>query len=232
MSEPGPIKFPAPRPTVQQPTLSLRRRTTQPRDPFGVSEASAAARESIRAIVSATRPPFGGVSEDELTRISELERTLRQLEFTLAERERVVAESEARLSDHERDLAEVEALLEVREKMLAASRHTGAGGDTISPEEKAALEQVRAELERQEISLKESRESLRERELFLDASEEKLFEKVQAQQEKEIELEQREEDLRARERRLREREAAHDPEAAARLRAEDDAANQRDEFRE
>lgn len=232
MSEPGPIKFPAPRPAVQQPTLSLRRRTTKPRDPFGVSEASAAARESIRAIVSATRPRAGGVSDDELTRISELERTLRQLEHTLAERERVVADSEARLNDHERDLAEVEALLEIRERMLAASRHPGTGGDTISPEEREALEQVRAQLERQEISVRESRESLRERELFLDASEERLFEKVQSQQEKEIELEQREEDLRARERRLREREAEHDPQAAARLKAEDDAAKQRDDFRE
>ncbi len=232
MSEPGPIKFPVPRPPVQQPTLSLRRRTTPARDPFGVSEASAAARESIRAIVSATRPPFGGSSEGEVARILELERTLRQLELTLAERERIVGESEARLSDHERDLAEVEALLEVREKMLSASRHSDAGGDMISPEEKEALKLVRAELERQELSLKETRESMREREQFLDASEEKLFEKVQSQQEKEIELEQREEDLRARERRLREREAALDPEAAAKLKAEDEAAKKRDEFRE
>ena len=74
--------------------------------------------------------------------------------------------------------------------------------------------------------------TLRERELFIDESEAKLFEKVQAQQEKEIELEQREEDLRARERRLREREAAVDPQAAAALKASDEKAKQRDEFNE
>jgi hypothetical protein len=47
-----------------------------------------------------------------------------------------------------------------------------------------------------------------------------------------MELEQREEDLHARERRLREREPAVDPRAAEALRAEDEAAKKRDEFRE
>jgi len=95
-----------------------------------------------------------------------------------------------------------------------------------------ALEQFRAELERQEAALKEAKQAQRDREQFLDASETKLFEKVQAQQEKEIELEQREEDLRARERRFREREAAADPQAAATLKAEDAAKKKFDEFNE
>ena len=87
-------------------------------------------------------------------------------------------------------------------------------------------------MERQAASLNEAKQAQREREQFLDESETKLFEKVQGQQEKEIELEQREEDLRARERRLREREAVVDPQLAAALKAEDLAAKKRDEFNE
>jgi hypothetical protein len=80
--------------------------------------------------------------------------------------------------------------------------------------------------------LAEAKAAVREREMFLDESETKLFEKVQAQQEKEIEQEQRTEDLRARERRIREREAELDPQKAADLKAEDEAAKKRDEFKE
>lgn len=231
MSEPGPIKFPAPKP-VPPPNLSLRRRPSQARDPFVVSEASAVARESIRAIVSASRPPFDETSPADLHRVVELQRTLRQLELSLAERERSLAENEARIADRERDIAETQALLEARERMQEAAREPDSGLAGVSPKEAEALIQLRAELDRQEASLKESREALREREEFVDASEARLFEKVQAQQEKEIELEQREEDLRARERRLRESEAARDPKVAAALKAEDEAAKKRDEFNE
>lgn len=232
MPESGPIKFPAPPKPVPPPNLSLRRRPSQPRDPFVVSEASAVARESIRAIVSASRPPFGEASPAEMDRVIELQRTLRQLELSLAERERLIAENEARLVDRERDIAESAALLEARERMQEATRAQDPAPAEVSAKEAEALKQLRAELDRQEASLKDSREALREREQFIDASETKLFEKVQAQQEKEIELEQREEDLRARERRLREREAVHDPKIAAALKAEAEAAKQRDEFNE
>lgn len=228
MAEPAPIRFPAP-----VPKLVIARRRVITRSPFEVSDASAAARESIKAIVSATRVPFGsGVPVPPPPQVAELERSLRQLELTLADRERLIAETEARLADQERDLAEGEALLQAREKLLLAARRPVQVQATISPEEKAALEQLRAELERQEATLREAKLVVREREQFLDESESKLFEKVQAQQEKEIELEQREEDLRARERRFREREAAVDPQAAAKLRAEDEAAKQRNEFTE
>src|SRR6476660_6802512 len=108
MPEELPIKFPSPKPTPPA-NLSLRRRSAHTRSPFEVSEASAAARESIRAIVSATRAPFmGGAAAGESAKVAELERTLRQIDLTLAERERIIADSESRLADRERDLAEME----------------------------------------------------------------------------------------------------------------------------
>jgi hypothetical protein len=230
MSEPGPIKFPRPRDTT--PPLSLpRRRSARAPSVTNVLDATAAARESIHAIVAATRSPFGVGPDLSLEKVLELERTLRVLERSLAERERVIAESEGRLAERERDVAEAEALLIAREQLNAASRHTSAGGSG-SPEERAALEQLKTELERQEATLLEAKEAVREREVFLDESETRLFEKVQAQQDKENELEQREEDLRARMRRLREREAQYDPKVAAALKAEDEAAKKRDEFNE
>src|SRR3954470_15410809 len=119
MSEPAPIKFPGPKPPPPA-TLPLRRRSSLTRSPFEVSEASAAARESIKAIVSATRAPFPSAAGAESARVGELERTLLQLAMTLAERERVLHENESRLADRERDLAEMEALLLAREKLLVA----------------------------------------------------------------------------------------------------------------
>lgn len=198
MPEPGQIRFPGARGSGGAvPALTLRRRPVATRSPFAVSEASAAARETIKAVVSATRAPFGSAAPAN-AQAAELERTLRQLELTLAERERAIEEGEARLADRERDVAEAEALLFAREKLLAASRKAVPTQAVVSPEEKAALEQLRAELERQEESLKESKQALREREQFLDESEAKLMEKVQAQQEREIELDQRAEDLNSR----------------------------------
>ena len=230
MSEPGPIKFPRPRDTT--PPLSLpRRRYARVPSFTNVLDATAAARESIHAIVAATRSPFGVGPDLSLEKMLELERTLRVLERSLAERERVIAESEGRLAERERDVAEAEALLTAREQLNLAARHTSAGGSGF-PEERAALEQLKTELERQEATLLEAKQAVREREVFLDESETRLFEKVQAQQDKENELEQREEDLRARMRRLREREAQYDPKVAAALKAEDEAAKKRDEFNE
>ena len=199
--------------------LSLRRRSPSS-SPFAVSQASAAARESIRAIVSATRPPMGSRGADD-ARAAELERSLRQLELKLAERERIVGEREARLKDFERELAEAEALLAAREQLVNASKKSTTAH--VSPEEKSALEGLRAELERQESVLKDAQAALREREQFMEESETRLFEKVQAQQEREIELDQREEELKVRSRKLKVSEAAVDPKVAAELQAEDQA---------
>ena len=73
---------------------------------------------------------------------------------------------------------------------------------------------------------------MREREQFLEESETRLFEKVQAQQEKETELEQREEDLRQRSREFRDKLAAVDPAAAAALKDEHEPPKKVDEFNE
>jgi hypothetical protein len=233
MSDQGPIKFPPPRPRDPAASLSLpRRRAKSARPTFDALDASAAARESINALVAAGGRSLGDETYLAPSKLIELERTLRLLEQTLAERERVISETETRLGDRERDINEMEALLLAREQLITATRKPMQAAAEISPEEKTALEHLRAELERQEATLKEAKEAVRDRERFLDDSETKLFEKVQAQQEKENELEQREEDLRARYRRVREREAALDPQAAAALKAEDDAAKKRDEFNE
>src|SRR4051812_6781492 len=120
-----PANFPAPpsrRPGASGgPSLTLPRR----RSAFAISEASAAARESIHALVTATRAPFGATPGPEHDRVAELERTLRQLELNLAERERIVGETELRLAERERDVAETEALLVAREKLMAAARRPG-----------------------------------------------------------------------------------------------------------
>jgi len=220
-----PVSFPTKTPAT--PTLSLRRRS-----PLEVSEASSAARDSIKAIVAATRTPWGTPQTLDESRLTELERSLRQLEVMLAEREHVVAETEARLVERERDLAEAEALLHARERLIHAARKAAPVETGISAEERAALAHLKEELEKQEASLKEAKQAVRDREAFLEESENKLFEKVQAQQEKETELEQKEEELKARLHRLREREAAIDPAAAAALQAEQEAARKFDEFKE
>jgi hypothetical protein len=227
MPEPSNIRFPLKR-TESIGNLSLRRNRTATSSPFSVTEAMASSRESIRAIVSATRPPSGGRAVDD-ARIAELEKSLRQLELKLVERERVVQERESRLKDYEREMAEAEALLAAREQLVAASRKSTAVH--VSPEEKTALEGLRAELERQEAALKEAQNALHEREQFMEESETRLFEKVQSQQEREIELDQREEELKARIRKNRENEASEDPKAAATLKAEDAEAADSDEMR-
>jgi len=217
MADPANIRFPSKRSDSSAGNLSLRRNRAATASPFSVSEATAEARESIRALVSATRPPMGVRSVAEDVRAAELERSLRQLELKLVERERVVQERESRLKEYERELAEAEALLAAREQLVAASRKSTAA--IVSPEEKTALEGLRAEIQRQEILLKDAQASLHEREQFMEESETRLFEKVQAQQEREIELDQREEELKSRVRKNRESEAAVDADAAAALRA-------------
>jgi hypothetical protein len=230
MSDAVPPNFPPPKPRDTGKLSLPRRRRETTRPPLDDLDISAVARESINAIVAATHAPFTADTSPAEAKLFEIERAFRQLELTLNERQRVIAEAEMRLEERERDVAEMEALLRAREQLLAASRKPAPQG--VSPEQKMALDALRAELERQEVTLQEAKQAVREREIFLDESETKLFEKVQAQQEKENELEQREEDLRARDRRLREREAAYDPQAAADLKAEIEAARKRDEFNE
>lgn len=224
--QPPPPKF-----AVQRavPVLALPRRRASTRPPF-VESAAEVTRDSLNTIMEVTRATFHAAPGVPSQQLAELERSLRQLELSLQERQRLVTEAEVRLIDRERDLAEAEALLLAREKLAAATRRDSSA--SVSPAEKAALEQLRATLEEQQANLKEEKHALREREMFLDESEAKLFAKVQAQQEKESELEQREEDLRSRQRRDRESRAATDPKAAEELRLEKEAAKKRDEFLE
>ncbi|HNC24531.1 MAG TPA: hypothetical protein PLU52_10010, partial [Opitutaceae bacterium] len=81
----GGIKFPVLTSSGPKP-LVLRRRRGLTHSPFEISEASTAARETIRAVVAATRSPFPGGSGQPLdsARATELERSLRTLEASLA----------------------------------------------------------------------------------------------------------------------------------------------------
>ncbi|HPO01365.1 MAG TPA: hypothetical protein PK879_11700, partial [Opitutaceae bacterium] len=167
-----------------------------------LQDASAEARRSINAIVSATRAPFGGPATLSPDQIEELERALRQLEHQLAERTRFAEEMEVKYAERMRELAELETLLAAREKVIDAAKQRAAGrpesGAALSAEERAALDALKVELDRQESSLKEQREALAEREQFLEENEGKLFEKMQQQQERETEIEQKLEELQER----------------------------------
>jgi hypothetical protein len=222
-----PPKYP---PRVSAPVLALPRRRATTRAPFG--EGAPDVHESITHIVESTRASFNRPDVTPPEQLSELEKSLRKLEVSLAERERLLADASAKLAERERDVAEAEALLLAREKLLVASRHETTSPLMMSKSERDALDELKRTLDQQAASLAEAKHALREREQFLDESENRLFEKVQAQQEKESELEQREEDIRTQRRKLRETRAAFDPEAAAELKAEDEAAKKRDEFNE
>ena len=63
--------------------------------------------------------------------------------------------------------------------------------------------------------LKDAQNALREREQFMEESETRLFEKVQNQQEREIELDQREEELGVRVSKSKEDEGAEDDDMKA-----------------
>jgi chromosome segregation ATPase len=161
------------------------------------SQATAAARKSIDAIMSASRAPWGGKTSLSSQQVEELEKALRALEAKVGEREMALADAENKLAEKDRALAEAEALLQARETVIDAMRKEQAAGSSgaASPAEMEALNKLKAELDRQEASLKEQRQSLQEREDFLNQSETALFEKMQAQQEKETELEQKQDDL-------------------------------------
>lgn len=192
---PGAGKPPAPKPAGSLKPLVLPRRVNPLQRAQEASQATAAARKSIDAIMSASRAPWGGKASLSSTQIEELEKALRALEAKVGEREMALAELENKLAEKDRALAEAEALLQAREKVIDAMRKEQVSGGAASPAELEALKKLKEELDRQEGSLKEQRQALQEREEFLNQSEAALFEKMQAQQEKETELEQKEEDL-------------------------------------
>ena len=169
-----------------------------------VQEADAAAadaRKSIDAIISQSRPPWGGGPALSGSQVEELEKAVRTLENRLAERDQALAEAEAKLAERERELAEAEALLAARERLIRSAK-TPPPATIASPEHVEALRRLQEELDRQENSLREQRATLKEREDFLDQSEALLASKMQQQQEKETELEQMEDDLRRKLRQL------------------------------
>jgi hypothetical protein len=75
---------------------------------------------------------------------------------------------EVRMAERERDLVEMEALILAWEKLVELARRQPTQQVGIIQEERDALEQRKAELERPEDSLKEAKQSLREREMFLE----------------------------------------------------------------
>lgn len=194
---PGNIKFPV-RPTGGLKPLVLPRRVNPLQRAQEASQATAAARKSIDAIMSSSRAPWGGRAASlSSVQVEELEKALRALEAKVGEREMALADAENKMAEKDRALAETEALLQAREKVIDAMRKQPAAteGAVANPAEIEALAKLKEELDRQEANIKEQRAALQEREEFLNQSEASLFEKMQAQQEKETELEQKEEDL-------------------------------------
>lgn len=200
------IKFPVRKATSPSLVLPRRRLMPQALASQPLQDASDEAKRSINAIVSATRAPFGGPATLSPTQIEELERALRQLEHQLAERTRFAEEMEVKYAERMRELAEMEALLAAREKVIDATKQRVASRSepslALSAEERAAMDALKVELDRQEASLKDQRAALAEREQFLEENENKLFEKMQQQQERETEIEQKLEELQERESRI------------------------------
>ncbi len=194
---PGGIKFPVKSAGGGAKPLVLPRRASPLQRAQEASQATAAARKSIDAIMSSSRAPWGGKAALSGSQVEELEKALRALEAKASEREMALAEAENKLAERDRMLAETEALLQAREKVIDAMRKQPApeAGGAVNPAEMEALSLPKEELDRQEASLKEARQALAEREEFLNQSEAALFEKMQAQQEKETELEQKAEDI-------------------------------------
>jgi chromosome segregation ATPase len=177
--------------------LVLPRRPSPLQRAQEASQATAEARKSIGAIMSQSRPPWGGKPMLSGSQVEELEKALRALEAKVGEREMALADAENKLVERDRALAETEALLQAREKVIDAMRKQAPAqaATSVNPEELAALGKLKEELDKQEASIKEQRQALQEREDFLNQSESALFEKMQSQQEKETELEQKAEDL-------------------------------------
>jgi len=219
------IRFPT---RAGGPTLALPRR----RSPSLASEASQAlvaaseeTRRSFEKLVNSTRSPWGNTPEIAQAKVDEMQRLMLDLEAKLKEREHLIAELESKLAERERDLAEAEALLNAREKVMEAAKRAAnrGGGQPISDEERAALQALKDELDRQEASLREQKAIVAEREQFLEDNENKLFSKMQEHQEREMQLEQMAEELN-----LREEKITGKPRPAPKPKA----AEEMDEFRE
>ena len=193
---PGGIRSPA-KPGGGLKPLVLPRRASPLQRAQEASLATAEARKSIGAIMSQSRPPWGGKPTLSGSQVEELEKALRALEAKVGEREMALADAENKLAERDRALAETESLHQAREKVIDAMRKQPATHESsaVNPEELAALGKLKEELDKQEASIKEQRQALKEREEFLEQSEASLFEKMQAQQEKETELEQKAEDI-------------------------------------
>src|SRR5882724_5878760 len=145
-----PAPVPAGKLPTGEPALALRRRGTGgTRSPFELAQASAEARKQIASVVSATRSPFGGPTQLSTSQAGTLERSLRELEMKLVEREHAMEELENRLTERERDIAEAEALLVAREALVNAARQNAPAKAAVSKEEQEALEQLKAQLDRQ-----------------------------------------------------------------------------------
>ena len=140
---------------------------------------------------------------------------LNEIELALNEREETLKQAEARLIERERGLWEYEALILAREKLLNSQQKQSQTHRSSSPEvckeELQALEQLRAEVARQQESLEQTKEELKEREEFVETSESRLLEKTMQQQEEESRLEQMKEDLIARELRVNQLEGKPPP---------------------
>ncbi len=198
------------RPESSRPPICAQNGTAPVRPPRGrigslrqvqdATEAAAEARRSIGVIISHTRTPWGDVGILSRAQVEELERVIRLLEIRLDERELALSAAEAKLVDQNRNLAEAEALLAAREELLTATRGKAAAetpsSSIFSTDEIEALRKLKVELERQAESLTVARAELKTREEFIERSEAALMEKMQTQQEREIELEQLEENLR------------------------------------
>src|SRR6188768_1406194 len=119
---PGGMKSPMKAPVAGGKPLVLPRRVSPLQRAQEASQATAAARKSIDAIMSSSRAPWGGKTSLNGLQVEELEKALRALEAKASEREMALAEAENKLAERDRALAETEALLQAREKVIEAMR--------------------------------------------------------------------------------------------------------------
>ena len=145
--------------------LVLPRRASPLQRAQEATQASAEARRSIGAIISQSRPPWGGKPMLSGSQVEELEKALRALESKVGEREMALAEAENKIVERDRALAETEALLQAREKVIDAMRKQPSPqtATAVNPEELAALGKLKEELDRQEATMKEARAAQQER---------------------------------------------------------------------
>src|SRR5690606_20397733 len=105
---PTSIKFPA-KPTSSLRPLVLPRRVNPLQRAQEASQATAAARRSIDAIMSSSRAPWSGKGAGlSSSQVEELEKALRALEAKVGEREMALADAENKLAEKDRALAETE----------------------------------------------------------------------------------------------------------------------------